>query len=111
MSEVLQHALTVSPLVHHLRARIQYDLMSLFGVCSGAMMAGKGTQYGFPGLDLLNGFAVRYDANTSGGAAVVKTNFAERVMQMTTGCALAVVMTYDEIAARSFITTKNVSQW
>ena len=30
---------------------------------------------------------------------------------MTTGCALAVVMTYDNIAATSFITIKNGSQW
>ena len=81
--------------------------MSFFGVCGGAMMAGKTTHYGCPGLELFNGFAVRYDAHTSGGTAIVKTNFAERVMQMTTGCALAVVVTYDNIAARSFITIKN----
>ena len=41
MSEVLRHALTVSPLVHHLRARIPYDLMPFFGVYGGATMAGK----------------------------------------------------------------------
>ena len=102
MSEVLRHALRVSPLVEHLRARIQYNQMSFFGVCGGAMMAGANTQYGCPGLDL-------FDSN--GGAAKVKTNFEDQVMQMTTGCALAVVMTYDNLAASSFITIKNGSQW
>ena len=75
------------------------------------MMAGATTPYGGPGLDLFDGFTVCYDANIRGGAAKVKTNFEDRVMQMTTGCALAVVMTYDNLAASSFITIKNGSQW
>ena len=99
-----------SPLVERLRARIQYDQMSFFGVCGGAMMAGATTWYGCPGLDLFDGITVCYDANISGPAAKVKTNFENRVMQMTTGCALAVVMTYDHMAASSFITIKNGQQ-
>ena len=96
MNDGLRHALTFSPLVHHLRTRIQYNLMSFFGVCGGAMLVGKDTHYRCLRLDLLYFFSVVYDANISVAAAVVKTSFEERVMQMTTGCALAVVMTYDQ---------------
>ena len=53
-----------------------------------------------------------YDANIGAGEATVKTNFEDRVMQMTSGCALAVVMTNDNVAARSFVTAKkNVTEW
>ena len=85
--------------------------MPFFGVCGVVMMAGANTHYGCPGLDLGDGFTVCYDANISGGAAKLKTNFEDRIMQMTTGCALVVVMTYDNLAASSFITIKNGSQW
>ena len=106
MTGDLRQALTVSPLVDHLRFRIQYNEMSFFGVCGGAMMAGATTPYGCPGLDIFDGFTVHYDAHISGAAATLKTNFRDRVMQMMTGCALAVAVTYDKLAATSFCTIK-----
>ena len=109
MSDDLRRALTHSPLVKHLRDRIQYNQMAFFGVCGGAMLAGATTPYG-PGLNLFNGFAVRYDGNIGAALAEVKTNYDERVMQITTGCALVVKMTPDTIAAKSFITIKNGQQ-
>ena len=74
-------------------------------------MAGAHTQYGCLGLDMSGSLTVHYDANIGGHAAKVRTSFVDRVMQMTTGCALAVVITCDKIQARSFITIKNGSQW
>ena len=111
MTENLRQAFSGTPLVEHLRCHIHYHQMSFFGVCGGAMMAGLQTHYGCPGLDLFDGFTVHYDANIRASVAQVTTSFEEQVMQMTTGCALAVVMTYDNIAATSFSTINNGSQW
>ncbi len=107
----LSGALNAGYLAELLRTRVQYNQCAFFGVCCGAMIAGATNHYNVPGLDIFDGITVRYDANVSAGAVDVGTSYEQRVLQMTTGCALALCTTEDHIIGRSFTTIKNQSQW
>ena len=89
----LDDAMRNGHLPHLLRDRVQHNGMGFFGVCAGAILAGNGeTRIGLPGFDFLNGFQIQYDSSGSAGAATVNTNADRRIVQMTSGCALAFVM-------------------
>ena len=108
----LNHAMRNGPLLHLLLERIQYNQCAFFGVCGGAMMAGKNNPYGLPGLDIFDGITVQYDMNV--GASIdylVATNAEAQIMQMTTGCALAFVMDAKVLRGTSFACIKNHAGW
>ena len=113
----LEHAMlkpagpTRQSLVTLLQERIQYNHCAFFGVCGGAMMSGATNCYGLPGLDLFDGLTVKYDCNVSASAVSVDTSYKAGLLQMTTGCALALVMTKEEVSGISFTTVKNQAQW
>ena len=102
---------TRQSLVTLLRERIQYNHCAFFGVCGGAMMSGATNYYGLPGLDLFDGLTVKYDSNVSAHAVSVDTSYEARLLQMTTGCALALVLTKEDVSGISFTTVKNQAQW
>ena len=81
-------------LLHLLRERVQCNYMGFVGVCGGAKVAGigNGNNFGLPGLDLLNGIKVQYEAGVTAAQVTVDTNADLQLVQMTTGCALAFVM-------------------
>ena len=107
----LRTAMANSTLVTLLKEQVQYNQCAFFGVCGGAMIAGATNHYALPGLDLFNGITVQYDSNVGAGAVSVDTSYEAGLLQMTTGCALALLMTSDHVEGRSFVTIKNHSQW
>jgi len=94
-------------LVQEIQRRVQYNEMAFMGVCGGALMSGSQPFYGLAPLDLLQGAAVMYDINCSN--APVRTT--PNVVQITTGCAVAIYIWRDRREAISFPVVKNSSKW
>ena len=107
----LDDAMRNGDLLHLLRERVQCNCMGLFGVCGGAKLAGigNGNNFGLPGLDLLNGIQVQYDAGVAAAQVTVDTNAELQTVQMTTGCALTFVMDETMQMGICFTCTKKTS--
>ena len=107
----LNDAMRNGPLLHLLRERIQYNQCAFFGVCGGAKMAGKNNEYGLPGLDIFDGITVLYDANVRAREVQLATNAEAKIIQLTTGCALAFIMDATYSMGTSFTCLKNHAGW
>ena len=95
-------------LAEEIQTRVQYNCMAFIGVCGGAKMSGSEPYYGLTPLDLLQGAAVRYDRNCS-TAQVLTT---PRVVQITTGCTVAMYMWQDRRQGICFhCVKKNADVW
>ena len=95
-------------LAEEILIRVQYNCMAFIGVCGGAKMSGSEPYYGLTPLDLLQGAAVRYDCNCS-TAQVLTT---PQVVQITTGCAVAMYMWQDRRQGICFhCVKKNADVW
>ena len=95
-------------LAEEIQTRVQYNCMAFIGVCGGAKMSGSEPYYGLTPLDLLQGAAVRYDRNCS-TAQVLTT---PQVVQITTGCAVAMYMWQDRRQGICFhCVKKNADVW
>ena len=104
-------AMEQSGFVELLRERVQYNSCAYFGVCGGATMAGCDNVYSLPGLDFFDGVSVMYDAHISPAMASVRTSYESQLLQITSGCALALVATIGSVQGCSFPTIKNATQW
>ena len=94
-----------------LRERIQYNQCAYFGICGGAMLAGKNNKYDLAGLDIFGGLTVKYDCNVGAAKVSVDTSAEQRIIQITTGCAVVFIMDPTQTNAVSFATIKHQSQW
>ena len=54
---------------------------------------------------------MRYDANVNATACIVATSAEKDILQMTTGCALVLLIGDKQTIGRSFTTIKNRYQW
>jgi len=81
------------------------------GICGGAKLAGRSTDYIHTPFDLLSGTEVHYDCGVNAAMVDVKTDATKDVVHLTTGCAIAVLVTPDVCCAVSFPCIKNKEQW
>ena len=107
----VQHQMRYGPLLPLLQDRIQYNQCTFYGVCGGAMLAGAGEKYGVPGLDIFGGCTVRYDFNAAAKHVAVDTNAQQRIIQITSGCGVVVIMDPVVQIGVSFPTVKNHRKW
>ena len=107
----VQRKMRHGPLLPLLQGLIRYNQCTFFGVCGGAILAGAGENYGVPGLDIFGGFTVKYDWNVGADSVTVDTNAQQRIIQITTGCAVVVIMDSVAQIGVSFPTIKNHRQW
>ena len=75
------------------------------------MLAGKSTAFAQTPFDLLCGTNVCYDSSAGAKMVTVKTNAIHDLVQFSTGCAIAAVLTAYSCRAISFPVTKNYAQW
>ena len=95
-------------LAEEIQTRVQYNCMAFIGVCGGAKMSGSEPYYGLTPLDLLQGAAVRYDCN----CATAEVLTTPQVVQITTGCAVAMYMWQDRRQGICFhCVKKNADVW
>jgi len=93
----------VAQLIAVLKRKVQQNEIAYIGICGGAKLAGKSTKYMHIPCDLLSGTNVIYDGGISAKMVEeVKTNVVKDVLHITTGCALAVVLTANSCCAVSF---------
>jgi hypothetical protein len=103
----------VAQLIALLKEKVQQNLISYIGVCGGATLAGRSTDYVHIPFDLLSGTTVVYDSGISAQRiGEIQTNVAQDVVHFTTGCALAIVLSANnKCGAISFPCIKNSAQW
>ena len=95
-------------LAEEIQTRVQYNCMAFIGVCGGAKMSGSEPYYGLTPLDLLQGAEVRYDSN----CATAEVLTTPQVVQITTGCAVAMYMWQDRRQGICFhCVKKNADVW
>ena len=95
-------------LAEEILIRVQYNCMAFIGVCGGAKMSGSEPYYGLTPLDLLQGAEVRYDSN----CATAEVLTTPQVVQITTGCAVAMYMWQDRRQGICFhCVKKNADVW
>ena len=95
-------------LAEEIQTRVQYNCMAFIGVCGGAKMSGSEPYYGLTPLDLLQGAEVRYDCN----CATAQVLTTPQVVQITTGCAVAMYMWQDRRQGICFhCVKKNADVW
>lgn len=107
----LRDRMAHTALLSTLQARVQYNHCAFVGICGGAVLSGAHNSYGLPPLDLLDGVRVHYDANVSAKAVPLRTSSDNQLVQMTSGCALAIVVWGSRIASQCFPVVKNQFQW
>ena len=103
----------VQQLIAALKRKVQRSEIVYWGVCGGGMLAGKSTKFVHTPFDLLEGTHVSYDGGTSAKNCEMKTDADKDIVQITTGCAIAVMLTtnIDSCRAVSFPCIKNNAQW
>ena len=103
----------VQQIIAALKRKVQSSEIVYWGVCGGAMLAGKSTTFVHTPFNLLEGTNVFYDAGISAKSCEMKTHAAKNILQITTGCAIAVMLTTDKDSCRavSFPCIKNHAQW
>ena len=93
-------SLQAPALIQRLRERVQYNEISYFGVCGGAMITSWMPHgCGVPPLDLLNGVHLHYDSCISSKQVVPSSN--RQRCQMTTGVAVFLILTKDKVVGQS----------
>ena len=107
----VQRKMRHGPLLPLLQDLIRYNQITFFGVCGGAILAGAGENYGVPGLDIFGGCTVRYDFNAAAKHVAVDTNAQQRIIQITSGCGVVVIMDPVVQIGVSFPTVKNHRKW
>ncbi len=88
---------------------MQYNALAYIGVCGGALLAGADPYDGTPGLDLLQGAKIRYDANC--GSADVDVQSCKDLFQFTSGCGFGIYCWQTIRRAVSFPCVKNGAKW
>ena len=97
-------------LISRLRERVQYNEISYFGICGGALITSyKENGYGVPPLDLLSGVDLHYESCT-GPRATVPSGTQSKV-HMTSGVACLLLLTKDRVVGQSITCIKNHYQW
>ena len=107
----LAEAMQSGILMNLLQCYVQYDQCAYFGVCGGAILAGKTNPYTLPGFNFLDGISIRYDSSISAKNCPLATSVEHRVMQITTGCAVSVLITEEHQVATCFSCIKNHTSW
>ena len=106
----LQH-MQPAMLIAKLRVLVQSNEIAYIGICGGAKLAGRATDYVHTSFDLLAGTYVHYDSNVNAKMVDLQTNVVNDVVQFTTGCAIALMLTPHIYSAICFPTVKNRAQW
>ena len=103
----------VQQIIAALKRKVQSNEIVYWGVCGGAMLAGKSTTFVHTPFNLLEGTNVFYDGGISAKSCEMKTHAAKNILQITTGCAIAVRLTTNKDSCRavSFPCIKNKAQW
>ena len=98
----------IQQLVARLKQKMHQNEIAYIGICGGAMLAGKFTEFPHVPFDLLEGTIVCYDSSVGPEhISEMKTDVIKDIVQITSGCAIAVVLTTDNRRAVSFPTVKN----
>ena len=101
----------VTELAAHVRRRVQYDHMTYVGVCGGANMASSPETCVYEcGLDLLQGLEVCQAWNNDANILLANYVMGGDRLAFTTGCALAVVLKPETVAALCFPVIKNAGR-
>ena len=102
----------IQQLVARLKQKMHQNEIAYIGICGGAMLAGKFTEFPHVPFDLLEGTIVCYDSSVGPEhISEMKTDVMKDIVQITSGCAIAVVLTTESRRAVSFSTVKNNAKW
>ena len=97
-------------MISRLRGRVQYNEISYFGICGGALITSyKENGYGVPPLDLLSGVDLHYESCTGPGTTV--PSGTQSKVHMTSGVACLLLLTKDRVVGQSITCIKNHYQW
>ena len=100
----------VQQLIAMLKRKVHRSDIAYFGVCGGAMLAGRSTAFVHTPFDILEGTQVVYDV-VAAKKCERKTDAVKDIVQFTCGCAVAIMLTTDTCRAVCFPTIKNKAQW